>query len=142
MKIEFRKIALEPKNFALNLKDSDFDIQIKGKILRTSDDLVKIDSQMSGTIQLVCDRSGEEFIKDLDLHLVLFAKNGKWSDTNHKSHKSRYESLGDSLIESNDFSESDDENLAVIEIFDNFVDLDSIFLGEIESIRLDYHTKD
>lgn len=124
MKIEFRKIAFEPKNFALNLKDSDFDIAIKGTILRTSDDLIKIDSHLSGEIQLICDRSGEEFMKDLDLHLVLFAKNGKWSKKKHES-----------------YSESD-ENLAVIEIFDNFVDLDAIFLGEIESIKLDYHTKD
>lgn len=124
MKIEFRKIAFEPKNFALNLKDDDFDIAIKGTILRTSDDLIKIDSHLSGKIRLICDRSGEEFMKDLDLHLVLFAKNGKWSETKH-------ESSGES-----------DENLAVIEIFDNFVDLDSIFLGEIESIKLDYHTKD
>lgn len=124
MKIEFRKIAFEPKNFALNLKDDDFDIAIKGTILRTSDDLIKINSHLSGKIQLICDRSGEEFMKDLDLHLVLFAKNGKWSATKH-------ESSGES-----------DENLAVIEIFDNFVDLDSIFLGEIESIKLDYHTKD
>ncbi len=124
MKIEFRKIAFEPKNFALNLKDSDFDIQIEGKIFRTSDDLIKIDSQMRGEIQLVCDRSGEEFMKDLDLHLVLFAKNGKWKQTKHESHN------------------ESDENLAVIEIFDNFVDLNAIFLGEIESIRLDYHTKD
>lgn len=124
MKIEFRKIAFEPKNFALNLKDDDFDIAIKGTILRTSDDLIKIDSHLSGKIRLICDRSGEEFMKDLDLHLVLFAKNGKWSAKKH-------ESSGES-----------DENLAVIEIFDNFVDLDSIFLGEIESIKLDYHTKD
>ena len=124
MKIEFRKIAFEPKNFALNLKDDDFDIAIKGTILRTSDDLIKIDSHLSGKIQLICDRSGEEFMKDLDLHLVLFAKNGKWSENKRESH-----------------SESD-ENLAVIEIFDNFVDLDAIFLGEIESIKLDYHTKD
>ena len=124
MKIEFRKIAFEPKNFALNLKDDDFDIKIEGKILRTSDDLIKIISHLSGEIQLICDRSGEEFMKDLDLHLVLFAKNGKWSETKHES------------------SSESDENLAVIEIFDNFVDLDSIFLGEIESIKLDYHTKD
>lgn len=124
MKIEFRKIAFEPKNFALNLKDDDFEIAIKGTILRTSDDLIKINSHLSGKIQLICDRSGEEFMKDLDLHLVLFAKNGKWSAIKH-------ESSGES-----------DENLAVIEIFDNFVDLDSIFLGEIESIKLDYHTKD
>lgn len=122
MKIEFRKIAFEPKNFALNLKDSDFDIKITGTILRQSDDLIKITSHFSGEIALVCDRSGEEFMKDLDLDLVLFAKNGKWNETKRESHG--------------------DENLAVIEIFENSIDLNEIFLGEIESIKLDYHTKD
>lgn len=125
MKIEFRKIALEPKSFTLSLKDNDFDIKIEGKISRQSNDLIKIDSHLSGDIQLICDRSGEEFMKNLDLHLILFAKNGKWQETNHESH-----------------GETSDENLAVIEVFDNFIDLDSIFLGEIESIKLDYHTKD
>lgn len=129
MKIEFRKIAPEPKNFALNLKDSDFDIKIEGKICRLENGLVKLDSTMSGEIALICDKSGEEFMKNLNLHLTLFVKNGLWQDSRRESHI---------LLES---SESRDENLAVIEVFDNFIDLDSLFLGEIESIKLDYHTK-
>ena len=134
MKIEFRKIAPEPKNFALNLKDSDFDIKIDGKICRLENGLVKLDSTMSGEIQLICDKSGEEFMKNLNLHLTLFVKNGLWQET-HKNVSRRESHI------LRDFDESSDENLAVIEVFDNFVDLDSLFLGEIESIKLDYHTK-
>ena len=129
MKIEFRKIAPEPKNFAINLKDSDFDIKIEGKICRQENGLVKLDSTMSGEMQLICDKSGEEFMKQLNLNLTLFVKNGLWQDLRRESHIMQ------------DSSESSDENLAVIEVFDNFVDLDSLFLGEIESIKLDYHTK-
>lgn len=132
MKIEFRKIALEPKNFTLNLKDSDFDIKIDGKISRLENGLVRLDSTMSGEIQLICDKSGEEFMKNLNLHLMLFVKKGLWQDSRRESH----------IIHANDFAESSDENPAVIEIFDNFIDLDSLFLGEIESIKLEYHTKD
>lgn len=127
MKIEFRKITLEPKNFTLNLKDSDFDIKIEGKISRLENGLIKLDSTMSGEIQLICDKSGEEFMKNLNLHLMLFVKNGLWQDSRRESHIMR---------------ESSDENLAIIEVFDNFIDLDSLFLGEIESIKLEYHTKD
>ena len=84
---------------------------------------------MSGEMQLICDKSGEEFMKNLNLHLTLFVKNGLWQDSRRESHIMQ------------DSSESSDENLAVIEVFDNFVDLDSLFWGEIESIKLDYHTK-
>lgn len=132
MKIEFRKIAIEPKKFTLNLKDSDFDIKIDGKISRLENGLVRLDSTMSGEIQLICDKSGEEFMKNLNLHLILFVKNGLWQDSRRESH----------IIHANDFAESSDENPAVIEVFDNFIDLDSLFLGEIESIKLEYHTKD
>lgn len=128
MKIEFRKISPEPKSFALNLKDSDFDIKIEGKICKQENGLVKLDSTMSGEISLICDKSGKEFMKHLNLHLVLFAKNGLWSENNQQSH-----------IFS---SKSNDDNLAVIEVLDDFIDLDAIFLGEIESLKLEYHTKD
>ena len=134
MKIEFRKIAPEPKNFTLNLKDSDFDIKIEGKICRLENGLVRLDSKMSGEMQLICDKSGEEFMKQLNLNLTLFVKNGLWQET-HKNVSRRESHIMQGL------GESSDENLAVIEVFDNFIDLDSLFLGEIESIKLDYHTK-
>lgn len=119
MKIEFRKIGFDKKPFSLDLKSDDFTININGSIHREQnsvrDGLIKLDSTMSGTMKLVCDISGEEFIKNIDEKVVIFIKNGYYKETHI------------------------DENLAVIEVFDNFIDLDSIFLGEIESLKLDYH---
>lgn len=121
MKIEFRKIGFEPKPFCLHLKSDDFDINIDGKLYKAQgslkSDLIEIDFAMGGTIKLICDRSGDEFIKDISENSAIFVKNGFYEET-HNS-----------------------ENLAVIELFDNFIDLDSIFLAEIESLKLDYHTR-
>lgn len=119
MKIEFRKIGFDKKPFSLDLKSDDFTININGSIYREQsgvrDGLIKLDSTMSGTIKLVCDISGEEFIKNIDEKVIIFVKNGYYEETHI------------------------DENLAVVEVFDNFIDLNSIFLGEIESLKLDYH---
>lgn len=119
MKIEFRKIGFDKKPFSLDLKSDDFTININGSIYREQSGvrggLIKLDSTMSGTIKLVCDISGEEFIKNIDEKVIIFVKNGYYEETHI------------------------DENLAVVEVFDNFIDLDSIFLGEIESLKLDYH---
>ncbi len=119
MKIEFRKIGFDKKPFSLDLKSDDFTININGSIYREQsgvrDGLIKLDSAMSGTIKLVCDISGEEFIKNIDEKVIIFVKNGYYEETHI------------------------DENLAVVEVFDNFIDLNSIFLGEIESLKLDYH---
>lgn len=118
MKIEFRKISQEPKNFSLNLKDLDFDININGSIAKVKNNLLKIEASILGKINLICDRSGEEYIKDIDSTLTLFASQGMWN-SNHI-----------------------DEHFDVIEFFDSYIDLDSIFLSEIESIKLEYHSKE
>ena len=116
MKIEFRKIGFEPKCFDFSLRGGDFDLQISGSLLRRSDDLIRVDSTMKGEITLICDKSGDEFSKNISENISIFIKNGIYKETHE-----------------------DAENLAVIEVFDKFVDLEAIFLGEIEAMRLDYH---
>lgn len=119
MKIEFRKIGFEPKHFDLHLQDRDFDLQIRGSLFRRSDGLIRLDSAILGTMTLVCDKSGDEFSKNISEKVSIFIKNGIYKEAHE-----------------------DGENLAVVEVFDNFVDLEAIFLGEIDTMRLDYHTKD
>ena len=119
MKIEFRKIGFEPKHFDLRLTGDDFDLQISGSLFRRSDGLIRLDSALEGEIALICDKSGDEFSKNISEKLSIFIKNGVYKEAHE-----------------------DSENLAVVEVFDNFVDLEAIFLGEIEAMRLDYHTKD
>lgn len=118
MKIEVRKISQEPKKFSLNLKDLDFDLNINGSIAKMKNSLLKIEANICGKISLICDKSGEEYIKDIDSNLTLFASSGIWN-SNHI-----------------------DENFDVIEFFDDYIDLDSIFLSEVESIKLEYHSKE
>lgn len=117
MKIEVRKFSSEPKNFSLKLKENDFDIRVNGSICRLSNGLLKIDSKIVGNINLICDRSGEEFVEELNRDIILFAKDGIWNN-NHE-----------------------DSDFDVIEFFDSFIDLTSVFLGEVESIKLEYHIK-
>lgn len=119
MKIEFRKIGFEPKRFDLRLMGEDFDLQISGSLFRRSDGLIRLDSAFEGEMTLICDKSGDEFSKNISEKLSIFIKNGVYKEA-HEG----------------------EENLAVVEVFDNFVDLEAIFLGEIEAMRLDYHTKD
>ncbi|RDU65655.1 hypothetical protein [Helicobacter sp. MIT 14-3879] len=117
MKIEIRKISLEPKKFNLNLKDIDFDININGSICKLINGLIKIESNLIGKINVICDISGDEYTQNIDRALTLFANNGIWKN--------------------NDV----DDYCDVIEFFDSFINLDSIFISEIESIKLEYHIK-
>lgn len=114
MKIETRKISSTPKSFSLALKGDFYDMKIDGEMLKLDNGLIEIHSQMSGEIDLICDKSGDEYTQKLDRNLILHAYNGEWSDRIYDS---------------------------VIEFRGDCIDLDSIFLGEIESIRFEYHTK-
>ncbi|MGX3011811.1 hypothetical protein ACWIUD_09700 [Helicobacter sp. 23-1044] len=120
MKIEFRKIGFEAKPFNLHLQGDDFEVQISGALQRMQNEsnLIKIDSAILGEMRVICDRSGEIFSEKINEKTAIFVKNGAYN------------------------SNDDSQNLAVIEVFDDFINLDEIFLGEIESLKLDYHIKE
>ncbi|MGX2983311.1 hypothetical protein [Helicobacter sp. 23-1045] len=118
MKIEFRKIGFEAKPFNLRLQGDDFEVQISGSLQRMQSNLIKIDSAILGEMRVICDRSGEIFSEKISEKTAIFVKNGAYN------------------------SNDDSQNLAVIEVFDDFINLDEIFLGEIESLKLDYHIKE
>ncbi len=120
MKIECRKITNEPRQFTLKLDDEGVSVEIYGSIYKMSNGLIKIDSNLIGSIDLVCDISGDNFTKKLNEHIIIFANNGIYNSNNHIN----------------------DDHFDVIEFFDGYVNLDSIFRGELESIKLEYHTKD
>ncbi|RAX54699.1 hypothetical protein CCY99_02750 [Helicobacter sp. 16-1353] len=118
MKIEFRKIVASPKQFTLDLSDKNYNVKVVGSFYKLANGLVKIDSIISGNINLICDLSGEEFTKNLNENVVLFAKDGIFEN------------------------QINDENFDVIEFFDGYMDLSFIFKSELESINLEYHTKE
>lgn len=114
MRIQAKKISATPKPFELCAQGLCF----KGEIFAKEKGLFCIDASLKGQIELICDRSGEEFLQEIDEKLVLYIADGFWD------------------IQSQRF-----DALDVIECFDGFVDLDSILQSEIESIKLDYHNK-
>lgn len=121
MKIEARKITSTPKKFTLNLNSQKHNVKIEGSFYKLTNGLIKIDSAIKGSINLICDLSGEDFVKNLDENITLFAKDGIWK---------------------NQINQVDCENFDVIEFFDGCIDLEFIFQSELESMQLDYHTKE
>ena len=115
MKIAFKKITSSQKPFSLQ----NGDMVLSGYLKLIDSTIIKLEAALSGKIVLICDRSGEEFIKQHSESLVLYISDGLW-DTQSQSKLDSFE---------------------VIEFFDGFIDLDSILLSEIESIKSDYHIK-
>ena len=109
MKIEFRKVPTQEKNFELELNS----VKIEGTFCKISPKLVKFNSKISGKLLIECSRCGKEHELDIDEKLSFLVSDGEYSS-----------------------AESDE---LVIEVDNSRVDFDEIFNSELESIRSDYH---
>ncbi len=79
--------------------------------------LLKLKGILSGTIVLVCDSSGEEYVKTLEEALEFY--------------------LSDVIVN------LDNEHFEeIVECEKGVIDFDEILLSELEMIRCDYHTKE
>jgi len=107
LKIDFRKISNQAKNFELS-KDL---IKFRGSFSKIKNNLVEINGEIKGNISLVCSRCGCEFDEDLKQELELLVSDGI---INHHELKS----------------------IDVIEMKD-FLDFDFILNSELESIKSD-----
>lgn len=114
MRIEFRKISQKPKPFAIAFKN----VQFEGQIWHKEAQLYGLKAHLAGSIELLCDRSGEEYTKTLDEHFYYLLSDGYYE------------------------SELGNDELEVVEFFDGFADIEFLLYSELESIRLEYHTKD
>ncbi len=114
MRIQFRKILSSSKVFDLQKEE----IKFYGEIRAKSYKLFYLKGKIQGRLKVVCDISGEEFLQEIDEDLVLYISDGIW-----------------------DTQSQDSSAFDVIEFFDGFIDLDYILQSEIDSIQLDYHTK-
>lgn len=121
MKIDCKKINKDARKFSLSFINDSDSVVFSGNIYRITNNIFKMDAIIKGGITLVCDLSGDNFLKELDEEIYLLFKNGLWKGD--ELDKGRY------------------SNYDVIEIFDNYIDLDYILYSEVESIRLDYHIK-
>lgn len=112
-------IESKPATDSIDSKENIESITLKGELTRLDSKLVKFSGTLSGSLNLICVKSGEEFSKNITQDLVLY--------------------FADGIYKMQSQSEID---LDVIEFFDGFIDIDFVLNSEIESIRLDYNIKE
>ena len=108
MKMVFDKIGSSAKPFKLDLEGA----LLEGTLQKSGYHQVTLDAQMSGSVELSCDRCGDTFDYDLDSKLRL--------------------KLSDQVSE-------DKDDLDIIEFLDGKIDLLYILESEITSIESSYH---
>lgn len=109
MKIAFAKIANNQIPFEIKKED----LKFSGNLKRVSSNLIDCTAGIEGSLAHNCDRCGEDIKLNLDENLKLIISDGIYKGS--------------------------DENLDdVVEFFDGFVDLDEVFISEIEAYKSDY----
>lgn len=116
MKIEFKRIGREAREFSL-VSDG---LLMQGKVFRDKENLYLIEALLEGSLEVVCDVSGEVYLKPIREDLLLRVSDGFFSPSRE----------GDGPIDD------------VIECFDGFLDLDEILAGEVALISSGYHRRD
>ncbi|MCE3036916.1 hypothetical protein LW135_03605 [Helicobacter sp. faydin-H20] len=116
MKVSFRKITSQPKQYIFDTQG----LHLECEIFRKFDNLFVLKGNLSGSVTLECFRSGEEFEKTITQELVLYISDGIWDIQ----------------------SQSKLDSFDVIEFFDGFIDIETIVSDEIELIKSDYYTKE
>lgn len=109
MKIAFAKIANNEIPFELKKEY----LKFSGNLKRTSHSLIDCKASINGSLEHTCDRCGDDIALNLDENLKLIISDGIY--------KGSEENLDD-----------------VVEFFDGFVDLDEVFISEIEAFKSDY----
>ena len=109
MKISFKKIPASGVNFETSLEQ----IKFYGKLEKKSKNLVRCIGKLEGTLLCQCARCGDEMTLDVNEEIDLFASEGMYQS-------------GEELID-------------VVEFFEETVDLDTILLSEVETMKSDYN---
>jgi len=108
LRIELKKIPFNEKEFETSFKN----ISLKGIFYKENPNIAKIEANLTGYIEVNCNRCANSFTRDIDENLKLI--------------------ITDKIY--NGF----DEDYDVIEIFSNIIDFDDIITSEIESFKLDF----
>ncbi|MDC0932416.1 hypothetical protein OAR97_01080 [Arcobacteraceae bacterium] len=114
MKIEFRKIPLQETEFEI-ISNS---VKFLGTFSKISSKLAKISSKLSGNYDVDCCKCGITFDIPVDTDIEFLLSDGIYS------------------------SQSNDEELVIIEVEDHFLDFNEILHSELESLRSEYHVCD
>ena len=114
MKIEFRKIPLQDTEFEISSNS----VKFLGTFSKISSKLAKINSKLSGNCDVDCCKCGITFDVPVDTDIEFLLSDGIYS------------------------SESNDEELVIIEVEDHFLDFNEVLHSELESLRSEYHVCD
>ena len=108
MQIDFIKLKQSP----VDINYSKDNAKIVGTLERINKDSVKLDSEFTSQVELICNRCGKEYKKDFKYPLTLLLADGVYSDNS---------------------------DLDIIEFHQNKIDFDYIAFSEITSIQEDYN---
>ncbi len=108
MKMVFDKIGSTAKPFELEVQG----VKLVGTLQKSGYHQVTLDAQMSGSVELSCDRCGDTFDYDMDNKLRL--------------------KLSDQVSE-------DKDDLDIIEFLDGEIDISYILQSEINTLKGAYH---
>lgn len=109
MKLSFHKITKQPSDFELE-KDG---LKFSGFLVYQNPKIVKCKGKISGSTPHLCDRCGAEISLLINQDVDLLLSDGIYKDAD------------------NEFSD-------VIEFFDGEMDLDEVFVSEVEAYKSDY----
>lgn len=110
MKVALRKIIHTPLEFDIESNKINF----KGYLQYDSSKLILLKANLSGVVDVLCNRCGAEFELVINENIEFFISDGIYEDTKE--------------IE-----------LDVVESFDSNVDLEELLNSEIELVKSDYH---
>jgi uncharacterized metal-binding protein YceD (DUF177 family) len=108
MKIVYDKIGQTQKPFELTVNG----VNLTGTLAKSGYHRLRLEGFLSGKVELLCDRCGDEYQCDMNSPLNL--------------------TLSDEVIETED-------DLDIIEFIDGIVDLEFIVHSEISSVQNSYH---
>ena len=108
MKIELKKIPFTPKEFEAKCCN----LVLKGVFYKENQNIAKIEANLSGEVEVECNRCATPFTKKVDEDLKLIV-----TDRIYNGFDNEYD---------------------VIEFTSQIIDFDDIITSEIESIKLDF----
>ncbi|MDR0579143.1 MAG: DUF177 domain-containing protein [Campylobacteraceae bacterium] len=116
MEIAFKKVSKEGLDFSLK-HDT---ISFFGKLYQKSPMIVLLKGKIEGELEHRCDRCAEDIRLRVDEKIEMLISDGIYKTTEV-----------DGFVNEN--------NLAVVEIFDGLINFDEILQSEIELYKSDYH---
>lgn len=115
MKIEFRKVPQQPKDFLCELNS----VKFLGTFCKISSKLVNIKSKFEGFVEVNCCKCGVSFDIPFNEEVNFLLSDGVYSSSDER-----------------------DLDKIIIEVDNNFIDFEEILQSELESLRSDYHICD